>query len=89
MIELREDLVLLKQVEDKTKRIVMVGAADDHKKYYNIVVVQVGSAVTRCKADDRVYIAHMVQPIMMDPFGTGLKEQYIMVTESAIYAREI
>jgi len=87
MIDLREDLVLLKQVKDKTPAIVTVGNKEDSKKYYDTVVVQVGFAVTRFKTGDKVIIHTALTPIPLDPFDTGIKTAHAIVTESSIYGR--
>lgn len=88
-IKLREDLVLVEQVEDKSNKIVLVGGPDDGKKYFDIMVVQVGDAVTRTKAGDKVFISAMPQGIRIDLDGSGIKKQYGVISEAAVQAVEV
>jgi len=88
-IELREDLVMIERVEDKTPVILMVGDNEEPKKYHDLVVVQVGDAVSRFEPGDKVYYLSPLTLVLMDPHSTGTKTPFAMIPESAIYAREV
>jgi len=87
VIELREDLVLLKQIEDKAPGIILVGDRETPKKYHDIVVVQVGDAVKKYKPGDKVIVMANLMLIPLDPFDTGIKTPHAIVTEGSLYGR--